>query len=295
MTSDDQKRIRDLELRLKSKEDELARYRSEVGKLNVQLEKLIGQISSELKVAHMIQRVLVPTEVPSIPGFDFSTKFIASGIQGGDFYDLFEMEDRFRFGIFLSSSSGHGMSALFLSVLLKLMAQTEARKGTTPQGLMDLMRKEIIPTIQGPEETSVFYGIIDRRSFDLQYCCLGQICGWVWSDATQTAAALKRQNPPFKKNFDGNIEVHSLSLNPKDRLLLVSEGVSSVRSPEDVPFGEARLKAILDASNKAGVHDIRNEILFQIQRFAQKSELPRDATVLVAEVKDRVLRIARDP
>ncbi|MBX9767884.1 MAG: SpoIIE family protein phosphatase, partial [Bdellovibrionales bacterium] len=230
--TDDQKRIRDLEVRLKSKEDELTRYRAEVGKLNIQLEKLIGQISSELKVAHMIQRVLVPTEIPSIPGFDFSTKFIASPIQGGDFYDLFEMEDRFRFGMFLSTSSGHGMSALFLSVLLKLMAQTEARRGTTPKNLMELMKKEIIPTIQGTEETSVFYGIIDRRSFDLQYCALGQVYGWVLTHTTQTVAALERQTTPFTKTFSSDIRVCSLSLNPRDRILLVSEGVAAVRSPD---------------------------------------------------------------
>ncbi|MBX9766859.1 MAG: SpoIIE family protein phosphatase, partial [Bdellovibrionales bacterium] len=283
------------ELRLKNKEDELTRYRTEVGKLNVQLEKLIAQISSELKVAHMIQRVLVPTEIPSIPGFEFSTKFVASSVQGGDFYDLFEMEDRFRFGMFLSSSSGHGMSALFLSVLLKLMAQTEARKGTNPKNLIELMRKEIIPTIQGNEETSLFYGIVDRRNFDLQYCALGKIYGWVWNHTTQNANALHRQPHPFRKDFSNDITVHSASLNPRDRVLLLSEGVVLMKNPDNEPFGEERVKQILLAHAKAGVHDIRNEILFQTQRFSQKSELPRDATVILAEVKDRVLRIARDP
>src|SRR6476469_8091482 len=115
-----QSRVRELELELGDREKDLAVFRDELAKANSQLERFIKQINSELKMASTIQKALVPTEFPNIPGFEFSTKFVPSPVSGGDYFDIFEHEDRFRFGIVLASSSGYSMSALFLSVLLRM-------------------------------------------------------------------------------------------------------------------------------------------------------------------------------
>src|SRR4051812_35517005 len=120
-----QSRIRDLEDELKEKEKELGLFRDEVSKLNTQLEMLIDQTGLEVSLANSIHKFLVPTEIPNIPGFDFSSKYEASAISGGDYFDIFELEDRYRFGILLSCSSGYGMSAVLLSILMKLSSQME--------------------------------------------------------------------------------------------------------------------------------------------------------------------------
>src|SRR4051812_36312955 len=106
------KKIAELEREVKDREEDLARFRDELIKANRRLEQMIESFNQELKVAHAIQRTLVPTEFPNIPGFDFSTKFLPSSKSGGDYFDFFEHQDKFRFGIVLSSASAHGMSAL---------------------------------------------------------------------------------------------------------------------------------------------------------------------------------------
>ncbi len=123
-------RIAELESELKERQADLKRFRDELSKANVRLEALIRQLDGELKMAHIIQKILVPTEFPHINGFEFSTKFVPSSKTGGDYFDIFEHEDRFRFGVILSSSTGHTMSALLLSVLLRMTGQLEARKGS---------------------------------------------------------------------------------------------------------------------------------------------------------------------
>jgi sigma-B regulation protein RsbU (phosphoserine phosphatase) len=44
---------------------------------------------------------------------------------------------------------------------------------------------------------------------------------------------------------------------------------------------------------KNGVHDLRNELLFQAQRKSKLEEPLRDQTVVVIEVKDRVIKLAK--
>src|SRR6186997_1220445 len=92
-------RISELEQEVKERQADLRRFREELGKANQKLEGLIGQLHTEVKLAHVIQKALVPTEFPHINGFEFSTKFVPSSISGGDYFDIFEHEDRFRFGV----------------------------------------------------------------------------------------------------------------------------------------------------------------------------------------------------
>ena len=84
---------------------------------------LIAHLHGELKLAHVIQKALVPTEFPHISGFEFSTKFVPSSISGGDYFDIFEHQDKMKFGILLADSSGYQFSALFLSTLIQFSSR----------------------------------------------------------------------------------------------------------------------------------------------------------------------------
>src|SRR5688500_9256011 len=92
-------RIQELEFELSHKEQEVTRYRDELIKTNSRIEKMMSDLSSEIYMAHQIQKVLSPTEIPHIQGIEFSTKFLPGNRNGGDYFDIFELEDRMRFAI----------------------------------------------------------------------------------------------------------------------------------------------------------------------------------------------------
>lgn len=289
-----QHRIQELEAELSEREKDLSVFREELAKANSQLERFIKQIGQELKMASLIQKALVPTEFPNIPGFEFSTKFTPSPISGGDYFDIFEHEDKFRFGIVLANSSGYSMSALFLSVLLKMTGQLEARKGTSPDRILELMAKELVPTIQANDRANVFYGVIDRRSFEMTYSGAGRVIGLLFSFSSGKLQRLECGAQPFEQGFKAELKSSSLSLNPRDRLILCSEGVIRALNAKGEAFGEERLYKAVLAAPRLGVHDLRNEIFYQLERFTQGRDLPQDVTVVVTEVKDRVIKLAKN-
>jgi sigma-B regulation protein RsbU (phosphoserine phosphatase) len=288
-----QNRVRDLEAELQDREKDLSVFRDELGKANSQLERFIKQISQELKMASLIQKALVPTEFPNIPGFEFSTKFTPSPISGGDYFDIFEHEDKFRFGIVLASSSGYSMSALFLSVLLKMTGQLEARKGTSPDKILEMMGRELVPTIQSADQANVFYGVVDRRSFELTYSGAGRVIGLLFGFGSGKLQRLEWESQPFQQGFKAQLKASTLSLGPRDRMILCSEGVIRAQNPNGEAFGEERLYKSILAAPRLGVHDLRNEIFYQLEKFTQGRDLPQDVTVVVTEVKDRVIKLAK--
>lgn len=286
-------KIAELESELKQKHSEVARYKQELVKTNSGLEKLIADFSQEFKLAAQVQKVLSPTEIPNIPGIEFSTKFNPGMRSGGDYFDIFEHEDKLRFGIIVASSSGYQMSALFLSVLIKLSGQIEARRGVEPHKVISMMAQELVPNIDNQDTASLFYAVIDRRDFVLHYSSVGNIMGFLQVHGEGSSATLEASTGALKKNYSENPLTQSLSLGPRDRLILCTEGIYEAKNKAGEVFGKDRLAKLLLRAPRSGVHDVRNEILFQLEKFSENPEPQRDQTVVVTEVKDRVIKLAK--
>ncbi|RME17330.1 MAG: sigmaB regulation protein RsbU [Bdellovibrio sp.] len=296
MSDEHLKRIQELEAEVAQREQDLKLYREELEKANQKLEGLLEKIQRELDVAKRLHHYLVPTELPHIPGFEISTKFVPSYVQGGDCFDLFEHEDKARFGLLLTSASGHTMSALLLTVILKLTGQMEARKGAPPDQVLGTLIQEVLPQIPQGDEADLFYGVCDRRHFEFSYCLVGNIYAYYLPsspDQKEPVQTLSSCTGPLRGSFDHNMKSFQLSLHPRDRLVFCTRGIVEALSPQGEPFGEERLLGLLN-ENKQNVHDLRQEIFYQVQKFSQIKEPRRDQTVVVLEVKDRIIKLAKN-
>lgn len=295
--------VEELQREVEAREKDLAVFRGQLNKVNQSLEALIGKVAEEVKTASLIQKVLVPTEFPNIPGFEFSTKFIPSPISGGDYFDIFEHEDRLKFGVVLASSNGYGMSALLLSVLLKITGQQEAKRGLSPEKLLQAIAGELEPSLgtgpKGPDRANVFYGTLDRRNLNFAYSVAGSVFGAVLRASSGSLERLRAGDSAIEKGR-GAIAgtLHEVALEAMDRVVLVSGGAMAAKNAKGETFGEDRLVRALSVKAPTGktgsgtVHDARNEILYAIEKHANGQDLPQDVTVVVFEVKDRVIRLA---
>lgn len=286
-------RIQELEMELVTKDKELGKYRQELAKANVSLENLISQITEEIRMAGLIQRMLSPTQLPNISGFECSSKYQPGDRFGGDYFDIFEHEDKLKFGVVVASSSGYTMSALFLSVLIKISSQIEARRGLEPHKMLELLTKELVPNIQNSDKASVFYGVIDRRTYELSYSSVGRVEACLQVYGQESLQTLEPCGPAFSKDF--NTQPHSLKmqLNPRDRLVIATEGLVAAQNPQGQMWGGEGLRESVRMAPRQGVHELRNEILHQNEKFTGRQSPLRDQTVIVMEVKDRVIKLAK--
>jgi phosphoserine phosphatase RsbU/P len=274
-------KIRDLEDQLENKQQEILRYKNEIQRMNSTLESLISQLSQELKWVGLIQKALSPVQLPNIPGFEFSSKFVPGNKSGGDYFDIFEHEDRLKFGILVSASSGYSMSALFLSVLMKLSSKIESKKGSTPSQAIELLRAEMQPNLKDADRADLLYGFVDRRSFEFKFCSIGQFHAYHQIHGQDKIVRLESCGEGLSNQQQTKLLDNSIQLNSKDRLIFATSGVGL--SPE--AFKNTILRA-----PRSGVHELRNEILIQAEKLSP--EFARDATVIVVEVNDRVIKLA---
>ena len=285
-------RIAELEREVQSREEDLARFRSELMKTNAQLEGMITHVGKELQTAQAIFRALVPSEFPHISGFEFSTKFVPSMISGGDYFDIFEHQDPMRFGVVLSSASGHALSALLLSVLIKMAGQMEGRKSMGPEAVLKDLAKELQPHLDANSHLDLFYGVVDRRQYVFRYVNRGEILLIHQTDEGELKLCEKKDPAIDLKSENAKPTLQTISLNPRDRLLLVSPGGAWAQNLKGEAFGWERVSQAVKAAPRQGVHELRQTLLYEIERFTQGAELRRDLTILAIEVKDKVIKLA---
>lgn len=284
---------KELKEQIKFLEAELMRYRLEVQKTNMALEEVLVTLAAETKLIQKIQKLLSPTTVPSIPGIEFSSKFIAGEDSGGDYFDFFELEDKMRFAIVVASGSGYGVSALFLSLLMKHSSQIEAKKGLAPEKVLELIAKELVPEMSLKDSASLFYCIVDRRTFEMKYVLAGEMGVWWLPQSGSGPVLLQPSCPPLTRSFQSEFLSAKFTMNPKDRFVVCTEGIMLAKNQGSSAFKDVLVQNTFATAPKSGVHELRNEILFQCQKFTGRSTPSRDQTVIVTEVKDQVIRLAK--
>jgi len=286
-------RVKELEQEVQERQADLKRFREELGKANSKLEAMIERFSQEVKLAHVIQKALVPTEFPHIPGFEFSTKFVPSHISGGDYFDIFEHQDRARFGVIVSSASGHSMSALLLGVLLKMTGQIEAKRGSDPHLVMHDMWEQLHEHLTDKDTADIFYALVDRRNYEMRYVRAGSVIALHQNSSTGEVQALDSSLGPLATKFKAPQESGVLALNPRDRVVICTRGVIEATNARGESYGMERVTRSFLTGPKRGVHELRNHILYEVQKFAQGTEPIRDQTLVVLEVKDKVIKLAK--
>lgn len=278
-------KIANLESQLEKKDSEILFYRQKLMGISQKLDSLMSQSSVDLKFLGQVQKILTPTEIPRIPGFEISRKFLFGSKTGGDYFDIFELEDKLKFGLLVASSSGYAMSAVFLSLILKSSHLNETKMGTTPDLILQQIADEIKKLAAPNEYTSVFYGVVNRRDYSLQFCSAG-IMDAYYVSVDKPIQILKSINSAFDQHFSEKLTLASLELEPKSRICIVTEGLSEV-------LGAEALVKIISDNSQNGVHELRNELLFQAQRKSNLEEPLRDQTVIVVDVKDQVIKLAK--
>lgn len=279
------KKVHELESLVEGKNAEIMTYRKELIRFSQKLDSIMSQFNVDMQMLGKLQKILAPTELPNIPGFEISRKFVYGSQFGGDYFDIFEHDDRFRFGLLVAASSGYAMSALFLSLILKVSHVLEAKKGNAPEKVMQQIADDL-KQLAGPNDlTNVFYAVVDRRDYSFKFCSAGTIQGFYMA-ANKPLQHISSSHNPLGQQFKETLSAATLELEPHSRLCLVTNGLTEV-------LGLDKIAQIVNDTAKSGVHDLRNELLFQAQIVSGLAEPIRDQTVVVIEVQDKVIKLAK--
>lgn len=227
-----------------------------------------AQFKAEHDIAQTLQMALL-TLPASVPGIEFASSYSSATEAmevGGDFYDLFELDDR-GVGITIGDISGKGLDAAVLTSLVKNTIRAFAsEKGKTPAQV--LMQANDVVFRATPTEVfaTVFFAILDHRTGRL-----------VCANAGHPAAALMKDDGTFVRltttgtmlgAFPGVTYRESEAFLGLDELLfLYTDGLTEARRDGEL-YGEERLFAFLSVLKSRTASDVISASLGDVTSFA---------------------------
>jgi sigma-B regulation protein RsbU (phosphoserine phosphatase) len=236
----------------------------------------------DLRIAREIQTGLLPANVARQvegTGLDVHAVLEPARQVGGDLYEVLRL-DRDRVLVAVGDVSGKGIpAALFMAVAMTLL-RSMARQGKPLEVILRDLNDELLA--QNP-----------RGMFVTLQCLVFDFAkGTVTcASAGHHGAALILPGHTPRLAFDstgcvlgllpaGDVSTETLPLQPGERLVLFTDGVSEALDPNDDLFGEERLLEYLRDSPDRDARDTALGVLDAVRRHAAGAKQSDDITIV---------------
>ena len=91
-------------------------------------------------------------------------------------------------------------------------------------------------------------------------------------------------NIPLAIDLDTLYGQLTISMAPKDRLFVYTDGIIDAPSPDGESFGLARLKDALDANSGAPLSELKSAVLKTLHEYTEKELAHDDVTLIAMEI-----------
>ena len=258
-------------------------------------DRVVGQevLRRDLALAAEVQKRLLPSAPPSAGIAEFAAVSLPARSIGGDYYDFIQVGDQ-RIGIALADVSGKGVAAALIMSVVQASLRIIASDGdiSLPR-LAERMNDFLYRSTPGNKYATFFYAQVDAERRQLRYVNAGHNPPYL-VHARVDAAGTPEANGRLEELSTGgavvgmlpgmSYEEATVDLCPGDVLLAYTDGVTEAHSPEQIEFGEERLKALLGEIAYLSADEIRARISTELKDWIKDAEQYDDLTFVVMKV-----------
>ena len=254
----------------------------EITKLRQIEQQRLKTMQYELEMATRVQKNMLPSDFPLYPKhkeFDVFASMVPARQIGGDFYDIFLMDENKLF-VAIGDVSGKGIStALHMAQCmahLRMLSLYESR----PHKILRKLNNLLCENNGSGLFITLCCGILDIQTGEFIYSNAGH-------------------NPPLTNAINGcfefmpvpisivlgymkDVKYKSLmvQLNPGDTVFLYTDGVTEAENQQQDLFSDERLLKLLVTSGEMTAQTIIELVNAEIDRFTEGSEQSDDITML---------------
>ncbi len=243
------------------------------------------KVTDELAQAGRVQNTFIPTESPTLPGYQISGVLLPAHETSGDFYDFIELEDG-KLGVVIADVGDKGAGAALYMAMSRTLIRTYAgEEGEPPEEVISEVNRRILTDTQRGIFLTVIYGILDPQTSTFTYvnaghnppCVLskvGEEINCIHLDKTGTLVGIFAEN---------TWEAKTISLESGQYLVLYTDGITEAQDEADEFFGYDRLVEALRVGFGKPAEEFRNSILENIQAFIGIAPRLDDITLVVIQ------------
>ncbi|MCZ7645857.1 MAG: PP2C family protein-serine/threonine phosphatase [Planctomycetota bacterium] len=268
--------------RTATQEVELDILRHRVLELNVTAET-VQEIQKDLDGAREVQRKMLPTKSPAIPGYEVSWVYDPCTTVGGDFFSFLEIGAG-QWGFLIADVSGHGVeAAMIMSMALKSFSVRGAGQ-TSPAEVLKAVNRDVIPDMAQGKFITAFYMILEAGTGRLRYARAGHNPVLLTEFEKGTIRSLEGQGIPIgvgrPEIFDSRLQEQELLVPPQSLLLMYTDGIPEAANEKREQFGNMRLSQSLMRTAGQPSKNVIEELVRDVRRHIGALPMDDDLTLV---------------
>jgi len=237
------------------------------------------RLEHELEIAAEVQRSILPTHFPDVPGFSYAARVLPARRVGGDFYDIRLVAEN-KLGVLTADVSGKSIQAAIFMAVTRGLFLTEANHSESPGKVMSRVHDLLIEIASSRGMfVTAFYAVIDTQSGRMHYARAGHDPPLHYR---QGEVHTLPGDGRFLGLFEGlSIEERDLQLLPGDLLVLFSDGVTDALNVDGEQFGVERVRCIVQEHAGSGAQTVCDAIYQDVLHFQGTASQFDDMTIQV--------------
>jgi serine phosphatase RsbU (regulator of sigma subunit)/anti-sigma regulatory factor (Ser/Thr protein kinase) len=247
-----------------------------------------ARLEQEMRLARMIQQTLLPRHMPSLPGWQINSHYQPAQAVGGDFYDLFMLEDG-RLGLVIGDVSGKGMPAALGMATTRGLVRSVAQRLRSPGLVLGQVNTLLGEDIPPKMFVTCLFAVLDpitgqfrmaNAGHNLPYRSHGDNGAGGEHPRTSSVVELRATGMPLGLMPGMMYEEIETTILPGECILFHSDGLVEAHNARRQMFGTARLRA--GVGDCAGdCQGVIPHLLAELNRFAGRDWQQEDDVTLL--------------
>ena len=276
-------------------EDELMTLHNSIDHMRHSLQTYIDELQvttankermeRDLSIAHDIQMNMLPKIFPPFPerkDVDLYAILKPAKEVGGDLYDFFIREQKLYFAI--GDVSGKGVPASLIMAITSSLFRTLAQIDPEPANIIKAMNSPLSENNPSNMFVTMIIGVLDLASGNFKVCNAGHNPMIISNNDGIHYLELKK-NLPVGLMVDFDYREDLLKMNPGDKLILYTDGVTEAESETKELFGEKRLIELVEQNKQKDVREIIALLMSGIAQHVKSAVQSDDITIMDIQYK----------
>jgi serine phosphatase RsbU (regulator of sigma subunit) len=241
------------------------------------------KLERELELARQLQQSMLPQSFPDVPGIEFAARSQPARWIGGDFYDVFALEDG-QIALVIGDASDKGLPAALYMGLTRSLLRAEAHRSTSPEMILRSVNRLLLELGQLRGFISLCLALIDPVHCRVAYSRAGHERPLLLRNGTLIQLAGQGMILGTVPDTELLLDEMNLELLPGDRLVFFSDGLTDVLDEKETFFGEVRLQRLMQQVATNQVERLCNLVFERLHDYRGHAEQFDDMTLVVVAV-----------
>jgi len=242
------------------------------------------RLERELKVAADIQMSILPDVLPVHANFDFGGRILPARQVGGDFYDIFFLDEN-KIGVLIGDVADKGVpSAIFMARAHALII-AEADSSTSPGEVLRMANKHVTRLEKSTQFVTALYGVLDTNTGEFSYARAGHEPPLLLHDNGDVHRLPHKPGMALGLWENITLDEYSIFLPQGSLLVLFTDGMTDCRNPQGQVFGLERIKTTMSGLWNATAQASCDNLFDTLMLYQSGSKQDDDVTLVAIHAK----------